>query len=67
MLDGPADLIGLGGASWRRWRYLIGVAVCLLFAWIAFVRKAQLPLLSLVDLGFHELSHLVTRPPRRSS
>ena len=52
----------MGGPYWTRWKYLIGVAVCLLFAWIAFVRKAQVPLLSLVDLGFHELGHLVTRP-----
>ncbi len=52
----------MGGTSWRRWKYLAGVGVCLLFAWIAFVRKAQVPLLSLVDLGFHELGHLVTRP-----
>ncbi|HEX9411529.1 MAG TPA: hypothetical protein VF986_07535 [Actinomycetota bacterium] len=52
----------MGGTSWRRWKYLSAVAVCFLFAWIAFVRKAQVPLLSLVDLGFHELGHLVTRP-----
>src|SRR2546428_1615989 len=52
----------MGGASWRRWKYAIGVAVCALFGWIAFIRKAQVPLLSLVDLGFHELGHLVTRP-----
>jgi len=52
----------MGGPTWRRWKYLIGVGVSLLLGWIAFVVKAQVPLLSLVDLGFHELGHLVTRP-----
>jgi hypothetical protein len=50
-------------ASIRRpWKYPVGIAVCVLFGWIAFIRQAQVPLLSLVDLGFHELGHLVTRP-----
>jgi hypothetical protein len=46
--------------AWARWKYVIGIAACVLFGWIAFVRKGQVPLLSLVDLGFHELGHLVT-------
>lgn len=46
----------------RPWMYALGIATCCLLGWIAFVRKAQVPLLSLVDLGFHELGHLVTRP-----
>lgn len=46
----------------RPWRHALGVATCCLFGWVAFVRKAQVPLLSLVDLGFHELGHLVARP-----
>jgi hypothetical protein len=45
-----------------RAKYAGGVLVCLLFAWIAFVRGARVPLLSLVDLGFHELGHLLTYP-----
>jgi hypothetical protein len=49
-------------AGWERWKYLLGMGLCLVLGWIAFVRKAQVPLLSLVDLGFHELGHLVTRP-----
>jgi hypothetical protein len=49
-------------ARWERWKYLLGIGLCLLLGWIAFVHKAQVPLLSLVDLGFHELGHLVTRP-----
>jgi hypothetical protein len=36
-----------------------GAAACLLLGWFAFVRGARVPLLSLVDLGFHELGHMV--------
>ena len=36
------------------------VAWCLLLGWISYGRGGQVPLLSLVDLGFHELGHLVT-------
>jgi hypothetical protein len=35
---------------------------CVLLGWIAFVRGTSIPLLSLVDLGFHELGHLLTYP-----
>jgi hypothetical protein len=48
--------------AWQRLKYFLGMGLCLVLGWIAFVRKAQVPLLSLVDLGFHELGHLVTRP-----
>jgi hypothetical protein len=34
----------------------------LLLGWIGFVRSERVPLLSLVDLGFHELGHLLTYP-----
>jgi hypothetical protein len=47
---------------WQRGRYLVGGGVCLLFGWVAFVRGSSVPLLSLVDLGFHELGHLLTYP-----
>ena len=47
-------------SAWARWKYLVGIPACALFGWIAFYRKGQIPLLSLVDLGFHELGHLVT-------
>ena len=56
------DALPVAGEGIRRWKYALGAGVCLLFGWIAFVRSAQVPLLSLVDLGFHELGHLVTRP-----
>jgi hypothetical protein len=36
------------------------VAWCLLLGWVSYGRGAPVPLLSLVDLGFHELGHLVT-------
>ena len=38
------------------------IAWCLLAGWIAFVQGRSIPLLSLVDLGFHELGHLLTYP-----
>jgi hypothetical protein len=34
---------------------------CLLLGWFAFVRGHNVPFLSGVDLGFHELGHLLTR------
>jgi hypothetical protein len=40
----------------------VGCLVCLLFGWLAFVRGSGVPLLGLVDLGFHELGHLLTYP-----
>lgn len=36
------------------------MAACLLLGWFAFVRGAPVPLLGLVDLGIHELGHLLT-------
>ncbi|MPZ69573.1 MAG: hypothetical protein GEU71_08595 [Actinobacteria bacterium] len=44
------------------WRPFLGLTICTLFGWFAFVRGVNVPLLSLVDLGFHELGHLVTYP-----
>lgn len=38
------------------------LAWCALLGWIGFVRSGQVPLLALVDLGFHELGHLLTYP-----
>jgi hypothetical protein len=42
------------------WRSGAGVAACLVLGWIGVVREGPVPLLSLVDLGFHELGHMVT-------
>ena len=48
-------------ATWANtWRYVAGAGVCFLLGFFAFVRDTRVPLLGLVDLGFHELGHLVT-------
>jgi hypothetical protein len=52
--------VGKGRVHWGRWRYAAGCLVSLLFGWFAFVRGTGVPLLGLVDLGFHELGHLLT-------
>ena len=48
--------------STTQWKAGAALAWCLLLGWIAFVRSSQVPLLALVDLGFHELGHLLTYP-----
>src|SRR5213592_3143928 len=42
------------------WRAVAALGACLVLGWFAFVRSRNVPLLSLVDLGFHELGHLLT-------
>jgi hypothetical protein len=42
------------------WRSVAGIAGCVLLAWFSVVREARVPLLGLVDLGFHELGHLLS-------
>ncbi len=37
-----------------------GALACLVLGWFAFIRGTRVPLLSLVDLGFHELGHMLT-------
>jgi hypothetical protein len=44
----------------RPWRWLIAIATCCLLGWIAFVRDSSVPILSLIDLAFHEFGHFVT-------
>lgn len=44
----------------RAWRHAAGIAGCLVLVWFSAVRDVRVPLLGLVDLGFHELGHLVT-------
>lgn len=41
-------------------RYALGVAGCLLLPFFPFVRGQRVPLLGGVDLGFHELGHMLT-------
>jgi hypothetical protein len=52
----------MASSALHRAKYVGGACVCLLFGWFAFVRRAGVPLLGLVDLGFHELGHLLTYP-----
>lgn len=44
------------------WQLLAGAASSALLGWFAFVRGDPVPVLWLVDLGFHELGHLLTYP-----
>lgn len=46
----------------RPWRYWAGLAACAVLIWIGLAQAAPVPLLALVDLGFHELGHLVAAP-----
>ena len=39
---------------------MAGLAGCLLLGWFAFIRGQPVPVLHLVDLGVHELGHLLT-------
>ena len=48
-------------SSWNEtWRYVAGVFVCAVFGYFAFVRGADVPLMSGVNLGFHEVGHFAT-------
>lgn len=48
-------------ATWGNfWRYVAGIGACLVLGWFAFVRGVRVPLLGLVDLGFHEFGHMIT-------
>lgn len=44
------------------WRYVAGVVICATIGFFPFVRGTRVPLLGLVDLGFHELGHMLTLP-----
>jgi fatty acid desaturase len=53
-----------GGAG-RRWAWFVaGIAVCLVIGWFAFVRAQPVPILSGVDLAFHEASHFNLFTPK---
>ncbi len=41
-------------------KFAAGLAACFSFGFFAFVRGTRVPLLGLVDLGFHEFGHMVT-------
>lgn len=44
------------------WRYVLGVVACAVIGFFPFVQQTRVPLLGLVDLGFHELGHMLTLP-----
>ncbi|MGZ5352797.1 MAG: hypothetical protein ACXWYN_07270 [Actinomycetota bacterium] len=46
----------------RPWRHVAGIGACLVLAWFSVLRDVRVPLLGLVDLGFHELGHLLMYP-----
>jgi hypothetical protein len=54
--------MGSTSAGRGRWTLAVGIALLGLFGWFAFVQGTRIPLLGLVDLGFHELGHLLTYP-----
>jgi hypothetical protein len=45
-----------------RWAAVATSLWCAALAWVSYGLGRRVPLLSLVDLGFHELGHLVTYP-----
>ena len=42
------------------WQLVSGAVASCVLGWFAFVRGVNVPVLSLADLGFHELGHLLT-------
>ena len=58
-----SEMIGSSAerATWRNTgRWMAALLACGALGWWAFVRGVNVPLLSLVDLGFHELGHMLT-------
>ena len=56
----PRGRRGVVGVEARAVQAGAGVVTCLVLGWFAFVRNTRVPFLSLVDLGFHELGHMLT-------
>ncbi len=47
--------------SWKvLWRYVAGVVACAVIGYFPYVQQRRVPLLGGVDLGFHELGHMLT-------
>jgi hypothetical protein len=42
------------------WRYVAGVVACAVIGYFPYVQQRRVPLLGGVDLGFHELGHMLT-------
>ncbi len=62
MFDARADDAELawGRVPMRAVQAAGGALLCLVMGWFAFVQGRDVPLLGLVNLGFHELGHMVT-------
>jgi hypothetical protein len=55
------DTWGMEEPTWdSTWRFAAGALGCTVLGWFAYVHGTRVPLLGLVDLGFHELGHLLT-------
>jgi hypothetical protein len=49
--------------SWSStWKWVAAALACVVLGWFPLIRDTRVPLLGLVDLGFHELGHLLTYP-----
>lgn len=49
--------------AWKTlWRYVAGIVACSALGFFPFVQHRRVPLLGGVDLGFHELGHMLTYP-----
>lgn len=49
--------------EWRAyWKPLVATAAGVALLWVAFALDRRVPLLSMFDLGIHELGHLIFRP-----
>ena len=49
--------------QWKNlWRYVLGVLACAVLGFFPFVQGTRVPLLGMVDLGFHELGHMLALP-----
>ncbi len=46
----------------RQWTYGAAALACVALAWLSWRGHGFVPLLNLVDLGFHELGHLLAMP-----
>lgn len=51
-----------GHRTGRTWAAAAGLLLCLMIGWIPLFRGRPVPVLALVNLGFHELGHLLTYP-----
>jgi hypothetical protein len=62
MFDARADDTELawGRVPMRAVQAAGGALLCLVMGWFAFVQGRDVPLLGLVNLGFHELGHMLT-------